>query len=407
MTGKTPGRDIPGTLLLDPQIIEDPYPFYDRLRREAPVWHVPDTDVVAVTSFEAIHELVGRTEDFSNQFRNLLYRDADGLPRQLPFDTHIQAMAAADPPVHTVHRRAVFPELVARRMAALEPDAEKLTRNLLKEFVARGGGDFMHQVGNAVPIALIAHLIGFRDSDLGMLLRAAFNSTLMVGGTATLEELMQLVEGSLNTNAWITERLHAGDAGDDTILAAISRAIAADVLTPDEGVVILHNLLSAGGESTASLIGNAVRILAEREDLQTYLRAHRELVPNFIEEVLRLESPFRYMMRSTPSDTELMGVHVPAGASVLVFFSAANRDPDEFEDAAEFRLDRATPKAHLAFGRGIHFCVGAPLARLEANVVVSQALDVTSSIRLDPEAPPRRVYSLLVRRHEKLPITVV
>ena len=131
-------------------------------------------------------------------------------------------------------------------------------------------------------------------------------------------------------------------------------------------------------------------------------RDEPELVPTFLEEVLRLESPFRFMLRSVPADTTLDGVAIPAGATVLLFYSAANRDPEEFDQPDELMLGREVPRHHVAFGRGIHHCVGAPLARLEARAVLTRLLAATSSVSLDPEHPPIRVKSLLVRRHETL-----
>jgi len=398
---------IPGTLLLDPTVLEDPYPFYARLRREAPVWRVPGTDVFVVSSFASASEVVGRTEDFSNNVVQLLYRDEAGLPCQLSFgDASFQALASADPPAHTVHRRTVFPDLVAQRMVTLEPDVDAIASECIDRLVTQGGGDFMAEVANVVPITMISQLIGFRDSDPDRLLRAAFDSTLMIGVTMTLDELTELIARSDDIGSWIGEQLAAGDAPDDVLLGTISRGVAEGGLRPEEGVIILHTLLSAGGESTTSLLGNAVRILAEHPELQQQLRDDPGLVPAFLEEVLRVESPFRFMLRSVPADTTLDGVEIPGGATVLLFYSAANRDPAEFDRADEVVLDREVPRHHVAFGRGIHHCVGAPLARLEARVVLTRLLAATSSVSLDPDRPPKRVTSLLVRRHERLPVIV-
>jgi cytochrome P450 family 144 len=165
-------------------------------------------------------------------------------------------------------------------------------------------------------------------------------------------------------------------------------------------------LLSAGGESTTSLIGNAARILAEHPDLQDQLRRDPELVPNFVEEVLRLESPFRMQMRSVVKATSCNGIDVPAGSTVMLFYSSANRDPAQYADPDEINLDRRSPRVHLAFGRGIHFCVGAHLARLEAHLVLEALLSRTKSIRMDPDQQPIRVQSLMARRHQQLPLNV-
>jgi len=204
---------------------------------------------------------------------------------------------------------------------------------------------------------------------------------------------------------WITEQLRThGAASDDDLLGTIARGVHDGALTEGDGVIILQNLLSAGGESTTSLLGNSVRILAERPDLQQELRDNPELIPNFVEDALRVESPFRFLARHTPHDTILGGVDIPAETTVLLFWGAANRDATEFDNPDDVRLDRRVPRHHLAFGRGIHHCVGAPLARLEARVVLTKVLERTSNIRLDPAQAPEWFDSLQVRRHARLPI---
>ena len=132
-----------------------------------------------------------------------------------------------------------------------------------------------------------------------------------------------------------------------------------------------------------------------------------ELIPMFVEEALRLEPPFRYHMRSVPNDTELGGVEIPAGATVLLLWGAANRDPAVFDHPETINLTRQVPRRHVAFGRGIHHCVGAPLARVEARNVLSVLLNRVSDITLDPQRWPRWVNSLMVRRHEELPVLLV
>jgi cytochrome P450 len=321
-------------------------------------------------------------------------------------DETSQVLASADPPIHTLHRKTVFPSLVARRMASIEPDIRDLASRAVSDFVEDGGGDFMPAIGLAVPISVISQLIGFRDSDPDKLLQAAFDSTMLVGATISHEEIDRLFERSLEISLWITEQIGTGGAAEDVLLGTIAAGIEAGDLSEGQGATILHTLLSAGGESTSSLLGNAVGRLAADEELQNRIRQDPERIPTFIEEVLRLESPFRQQMRSVPTGTSLGGVDIPAGSTVLVFFSSANRDPAEFERADELRFDRKVPKAHVAFGRGIHHCVGAPLARLEAGVVIRELLAATSSIRLDPDRPAQRVDSLLVWRYDRLPLIV-
>lgn len=393
-------------MLLDPAVLQDPYHFYATLREQAPVWAVPGTDVFAVSTFELLSEAVTRPEDFSSTMHCLLYRDGDGLPARLDFgDAAMPTLATADPPVHTTHRRAVFPELVARRMRTLEDDIRALSATAVKRALDDGRFDFMATIGNIVPITIVAKLIGFRDIDPLQLLEAAFDSTTMVGGTMSMDELNTFVTRTEAIEAWIADQI-AGttDGGDDGILLAVRRALDAGTLQMGEATIILHTLLSAGGESTTSLLGNAARILAENPGLQQRMREKPQDLDIFVEEALRLESPFRQMMRSVPHDTSLGGVDIASGSTVLLFFAAGNRDPAQFNRPDHIDLARDSPKRHLAFGHGIHFCVGAALARIEARAVLAALLEQTRAFSLDPDHAPRWVDSVLVRRHAELHI---
>jgi cytochrome P450 len=397
---------IPGTSLLDPGILAAPYSFYERLRTEAPVWEIPSTGIFTVASFELLTEAASRVEDFSSNLKCLLYRDNEGLPRRFSFgDAGVQALATVDPPMHALHRSTVFPELVAKRMATLEPDIVEIAETCVHEALGHDSVDFMATVGNLVPIAMINRLIGFHDSDLDQLLSAAFESTAVLDGVLTEGELMALLGRTGEIHGWVGEQLASAmsDPADD-LLGAVARGVESGAFTEFEGVVILHVMLSAGGESTASLLGNAVRLLAEHQDVQDHLRQRPGLIPQFIEEALRLEPPFRNHMRFVPKATTLGGVEIPAEATLLLLWGAANRDAATFSHPADIDLTREVPRRHVAFGRGIHHCVGAPLARVEAKTVLNVLLASTSDISLDPERPPVWRNSLMVRRHEELAV---
>ena len=400
---------LTASMLLDRAVLQDPYDFYATLREQAPVWRVPGTDVVVISSFALLSEAVTRTEDFSSTMTCLLYRDSDGLPARLSFgDAATPTLAAADPPVHTTHRRAVFPELVARRMRTLEDDIRALSASTVATVMRENNFDFMATIGNVMPITVVAKLIGFRDIEPMQLLEAAFDSTTMVGGTMSLDELNALVTRTGIIQAWITEQvMNVSDADDDGILLAVWRALDAGIVQMGEVTTILHTLLSAGGESTTSLLGNAVRMLAENPALQQQLRAQPERVDVFVEEALRLESPFRQMLRSVPRDTTLGGVDIPADSTVLLMFAAGNRDPAQFDNPDGVDLTRGSPKRHLAFGHGIHFCVGAALACIEARAVLQAVLEQTRDFALDPDHDPQWVDSLLVRRHQQLHVCAI
>ena len=410
-SGKLADMDhtISGTHLLDPAVIDEPYAFYDDLRANAPVWEVPGTGIFTVATFELTAEAAGRVEDFSSNLHCLLYRDAHGMPCRLPFGhAGVQALATADPPMHAMHRDSVFPELVAKRMAALEPDIVEIAEDCVAEALNGGSVDFMAVIGNVVPITMISRLVGFHDSDLDQLLNAAFDSTAMLGSTLSYDDLVAHITRTVEIAEWVSRQLSAA-MGEPThdLLGVVAQGVTSESLSEDEAVVILHTLLSAGGESTTSLLGNAVRILAEHRDLQSELRTNPALIPMFVEEALRLEPPFRYHMRSVSHDTALGGVEIPAGATLLLLWGSANRDPEVFDHPDAIDLNRKVLRRHVAFGRGIHHCVGAPLARVEARNVLSVLLARTSAITLDPDYPPTWANSLMVRRHEELPVQLV
>jgi cytochrome P450 len=166
-------------------------------------------------------------------------------------------------------------------------------------------------------------------------------------------------------------------------------------------------LIAAGGESTTSLLGTAVKTLAERPDLQDELRANFDLIPSFVEEALRFDPPFRGHYRVTTRETDLGGKTIAAGSHLLLMWPAANRDQSAFDAPDDIRLDRANPRSHVGFGWGIHLCIGAPLARLEARVAIESLLRATRRFRLDEHVRVLSYHpSLLVRRLHALPLTL-
>ena len=387
--------------VLDVNLLAEPYAFYRRLREEAPVWRVPGVELFLVSTWDGVAEATGQVEDLSSNLSTLVVRGRDGQPEL--FDTSVlgpgtTTLATSDPPAHTVHRKAVFPELVADRMVLLEPAIEASVDERLAALRMQGSVEWTSAVANPVPIIAMALAIGFPPEDHPLLLPWAFDGTDLLAGTRTLEEMGPLFAAADAGRGYVSARLDGALAapGDD-VIGAIARAVTT-------GTLIV--LLGAAGESTASLLGNAVRILAEDAVLQTRLRGDRSLVPAFVEEAVRLESPFRGHYRQARRDTEVAGATIPAGATVYLLWAAANRDPKEFDRPDEVMLDRHAPRHHLGFGRGVHFCVGAPLARLEANIALGMLLDRTSNFRLDPSLPPTWAHSVFVRRHERLHLAV-
>ena len=190
-----------------------------------------------------------------------------------------------------------------------------------------------------------------------------------------------------------------------TLIGVCAQAVDDGELDDAEAFAILFLLVAAGGESTTSLTGTGVRVLAERPELQDRLRKEPALIPAFVEEACRIDPPFRGHYRRVVVDTELGGVKLPAGSTLVLSWTAANRDSDAFPSPDDIDLDRPNPRHHVGFGWGIHLCVGAPLARIEAKVAFEQLLARTTSFTVDPSGPPLRHHlSLMIRRLTALPL---
>lgn len=398
------------TNLMDPATIEDPYAAFDALREGEPVHRIPDTDFYAVTSRALVMEALGRTEEFSSNLTGVLVHQEEGPPTTFDMDgggSAVHVLATADDPTHQQHRKLVLPALVARRIRALEPKIEELAARLMREGATGGRIEWVEAMADKLPLILVAHLVGLPESDAPQLISWSYDATEMLDGLIDSRRLMEVVGSAAALTGYLFEKFARArqDPGDD-LMGDLARACAAGDLEDHVAVLMLVQLVGAGGESTAGLLANAARQLASRPDLQASLRADRTLLPLFLEESLRLESPFRGHHRHVRVESELGGVVLPAGSHLLLMWGAANRDPAEFARPAELDLGRENLRTHLAFGRGAHFCVGAALARLEARVALTALLDASGTVTLAADAPPERVPSLFVRRHRTLTLDI-
>jgi cytochrome P450 family 144 len=395
--------------LLDEATIQDPYAFYASLRTHAPVWRVPEAPMYLVSTWDLVTEAVGRVDDLSSNLDLLLYTE-DGRPAMFdmrPLGANIRTLATADPPVHGAHRKLVFPDLVAKRMAGLEPTTRTLAASLLEDSLADCHVEWSSAVANPLPVAVLAELMGFREYDLDTLVGWALDGAQLLAGTCTAAQMAHLTARAAEAGAYLAGELDAAPPEAEAgVLGTLKGGVIDGRLSYEEAVSTLIILLGAGGESTGALVGSCVRLLAERPDLQRRLRADQSAIPAFIEEVLRLESPFRGHYRVARRDLVLGDTEIPRESAVYLLWASANRDPSAFATPDEVVLHREHARGHLGFGRGIHFCVGAPLARMEARVVLEVLLDRTSEVAMDPDRAPKYVSSIFVRRHESLPLVL-
>ena len=387
-----------------PEALEDPYGLYDELRSDAPVHRIRESDLWMISRYEDLVEAAAKPEIFSSHISAVIYAGQGPTPAVLQADPDaigaVDVLATADPPDHTAQRKLMNRTFRPARIADLEREVLAFVDARLDKAIYAGSVEWMEAVAVPLPVTIIAGVLGMPHSDLGDLTRWADAGVDLLSGVATPERMLECWQEMTSFLAYLRARLEEPTSG--SVTGEIADAAGRGDLTDREGVSLLLQLVIAGSESTASLIGSATKMLADDPALQKALRGEPERLGTFIEEALRLESPFRGHFRVVTQDTTIGGVALPAGARVMLMWGSANRDPHAFPHPAELDLERQHPKAHVGFGSGIHFCLGAPLARMETRVTLDRLLGRTSSFEPADEAAPRHVPSLFVRRLEGL-----
>jgi cytochrome P450 len=390
-------------------VLDDPYPFYAQLRETDPVHRVADSNFYLVSTWELVNEAVMRPRDFSSNLTASMVLDPEGGVSEFTMaglgdPGHV--LGTADDPVHAIHRKMVLPTVVAKRVRSLEPLVFETAERLWNEGLNVDGSiDWVAAMANRLPMTLVSQLIGLPPVDMEWLVTGAYATAQMLDGAITPDQLHKAIGAATELAGYLADQFAKArkDPGDN-LLGDFARHCNARDLKPETAVIMLIQLVSAGGESTAGLLGSSALMLAGRPEVAQRLRDDIGLLPAFIEEVVRLESPFRGHYRHVVADTTLGGVDLPGGSHLLLLWGSANRDPAAFDAPDELRLDRPSGKAHLGFGRGDHFCLGAALARLEAKSALTRLLGETRSI--STTQPPAWIPSVMVRRLQSLPLEV-
>ncbi len=378
--------------------LDDPYPLYDLLRAD-PVQQIDDSGFFVVSTWDAVIEATARPGDFSSNLTATMVYRPDGSVS--PFEmagagdpSHV--LATADDPLHAAHRKPVLLKLAAKRLLALEP----VIGTGFEELWTGTDLEWMAQVANRLPMMMVARLLGLPDTDVDELVRRAYASTQLLDGLVDDHQLAAAGLAAMELGGYLVGQFNSSvaDPGDN-LMGQLARDLDADT-----AALVLIQLVAAGAESTAALLGSAAWLLGTRPDVQRQVRDTPALLGAFIDEVLRYESPFRGHYRHVLTDCTLAGTELSAGQHLLLLWGAANRDPRQFDSPNEFRLDRGPTRTHLGFGKGLHFCVGAALARLQARTVLGRLLDCTTWL----EAPGRPVWlpSVLVRRPARLDLKI-
>ena len=369
----------------DRSVLLDPYDYFEEVRALGPVVQRQDHDLLFVTGFKETVEVLLNKADFSSMIA------APGPVAPLPFEVDsddISAKVAAhnasiqaqnlmvnyDGDAHIAARSLLNPLLVPSRLKANEAFMQTYAVEIVREMVAKGGCEIVNEVATPYVTLVIADLLGVPADDREQF-RTVIDAGPPPGNMDAPQEPMQQSSSLAFMVGYFARYLAErranpkGDVMTDLALAKFPDGSTPDIMEPAKAAMFLF---AAGQDTSAKLLGNAMRYLAENKDMQARLRADPSLIPAFIEELLRLEGSTKMTARLAVRNTRIGEVEVPAGKRVFVGLAAANRDPRRWEDPAEFRLNRPRIKEHVGFGRGAHVCAGAPLARVEVRVLLEQ-----------------------------------
>ncbi|MGY1704114.1 cytochrome P450 [Geodermatophilus sp. SYSU D00697] len=391
--------------LTDPAVVADPYPAFARARAAAPVqWHEGLGLWLAFTHAEANAVLRDRR-------LGRIWRDREPPARFESFNLiHRNAILEMEPPSHTRLRRLISTAFARGHVERLRPWVEELAARLVDELVERSGGtepvDVLSGMAEQLPVDVIAELLAVPQADRP-LLRPWSNAIVKMyeyGRTAAVEEAAE--RAAAEFVAYLRElaadrRAHLGE---DLVSHLVSvRDTDGDALTEDELVTTCILLLNAGHEATVNVTGNGLLALLRTPDQLARLRADRSLLPTAIEELMRFDSPLQLFERTAAADVEIGGVTVPEGQKIAALLGSANRDPAVFADPDTLDVGR-TDNPQISFGAGVHFCIGAPLARVELQASFGALLARTSLLELGGE--PVRRPEFVIRGLSELPVVL-
>lgn len=376
--------------------IADPYPFLERLRLAGPVSYMEATGSYAVVGYDEVYEVL---TDFET------YLSSGGLgPRDIREDKSWRppSILESDPPIHTVMRRALTGVINPGTVRALREPFTAPAVDIVSELTSRSSFDVVADLAEKYPIQVFPDAVGLPQKGREHLLPYG-NMVFNAFGPENYIYQQAFADGDAHSAAVM--KLCARESLDDVGFGAkIWDRVNDGLITREQAALLVRALLSAGVDTTIFGIGNTLSVLARYPDAWKRLRENPTMAKFAIDEALRVESPFQKFHRTVANDTVLGSVTIPAGAKVIVFVGAANRDPEKWgDDADQFSLDRSS-SGHVAFGMGLHQCVGQPIARLEMEIVLQEMLDKFESIELAGEPVPF-IHNVL-RGFESVPVHV-
>ena len=372
-----------------PESIEDPRAFWQAMRTEKPVYQVPGTGFFAISRYEdALHVLTNEEIFSSNQPPGMQMPPGPEIEEILkqgypPANT----LLTNDPPSHTRFRALVNKAFSPRRVATMEPKIREIANTLVDAFIGDGRVELVAQFAVGLPLTVIADSLGVARQDMEKFKKWSDDSVAPLGGMISYERQIECARSLVEFQHYFAARLEERrlEPRDDLLTDLLNaRLDGMESLNLPEMLSILQQLLVAGNETTTNLIASAMMILLREPRQMAALGEDPSLISNFVEEALRMESPVSALFRVTKVDTEVGGVRIPAGSQIIVIYGSANRDDGQFPGADRMDIRRDNARTHLAFGQGVHFCIGAALARQEGRIAFETLLGRLNNIRLTP-----------------------
>src|SRR5215470_10490112 len=390
---------------LDPDFIADPYPFYRRLRETAPVFKTPH-GFWLITRYEDVAFIL-RDKRFGKDFVGNMkrrYGGSDGM-NEPAIASLAHTMLVLDPPDHTRLRGLVNKAFTARRVADMRPRIRKIVDEQLDRVVDKGEMDVMRDLAHRLPVIVICDMLGIpEDHRAPFLAGSNVNGRILEPVPMSREELDQANLNTQMAGAYFRQLcdLRRREPQDDLTTELVRAEEAGDKLTAEELEANIGLLFGAGHETTTNLIGNGLLALHRQPDQWERLKADPTLVPNAVEELLRYDSSVQLTGRVTNAEVEISGITLEPNESIIILLGSANRDPAQYSEPD--RLDIARPNVRpLSFGGGIHHCLGAQLARLEAELVFTALIERVPSLELPEKDAPAWRPSFTLRGLSRLP----
>jgi len=376
--------------LLAPDVRSNPYPHYAELRKRAPVCQVDPGGIWAVSRYDDIVAVLKNPSLFSSHALRAMaiqpWIDHNPLGDSLPM---------LDPPRHTSNRTLVNTAFSTQVIPRIEPLARRVASDFAASVNGAGEIDICNTLSADLPAAIIADLLGL-DPSLTPNFQRWSEDLVAITPATPPEAQPRILQSVASLERYIKEVLadRREKRRDDLVSDLLDAEVDGQRLSESELVSFLFVLLVAGFETTSHLISNSLRILADRPELMAKMRADRASIPSFVEEVLRYDPPVHATLRVALAEAEVGGVKLPPGAIITILLASANRDPSRFPDPDTFDMNRKQ-KTGLAFGHGIHFCIGAALARAEARIALEELVPLVGSIHVTQE--PAWNYAMTVR----------